>query len=323
MPSRKIDTVRGQVIFKKVSDLIDPISGMWDEVLIRDIFNPLEAEKVLEIPLSQNLEDDFVAWHKSKNFIFSVRSAYYSEWEHQYGARVIRRDGQGASTQNPMWDILWKLNVPTKIKIFGWRALHGLILGVGVLASRHIKVSPQCPICLQGCEDICHLLFKCKRAKSVWKALGLQDVISQATRANRSGSIVLEDILQSPRRKSPILGQLGLQETILVAGWYIWWQRREAVKEERVASPISSPFSIQALTVNYGHATGKAVSRDIVWSKPPLGQYKLNVDAAFFPSGGGAVAAVIRDSKGEAIAGGARPFLNIPDATSAEASALR
>jgi hypothetical protein len=178
MPSRKIDTVRGQVIFKKVSDLIDPISGMWDEVLIRDIFNPLEAEKVLEIPLSQNLEDDFVAWHKSKNFIFSVRSAYYSEWEHQYGARVIRRDGQGASTQNPMWDILWKLNVPTKIKIFGWRALHGLILGVGVLASRHIKVSPQCPICLQGCEDICHLLFKCKRAKSVWKALGLQDVIS-------------------------------------------------------------------------------------------------------------------------------------------------
>jgi ribonuclease HI len=41
-----------------------------------------------------------------------------------------------------------------------------------------------------------------------------------------------------------------------------------------------------------------------------------------FPSGGGAVAAVIRDSGG-AIAGGARPFINIPDATSAEASALR
>jgi hypothetical protein len=33
---------------------------------------------------------------------------------------------------------------------------------------------------------------------------------------------------------------------------------------------------------------------------------------------GGAVAAVIRDSKGEAIAGGARPFINIPDATMAE-----
>jgi hypothetical protein len=218
MPSQKIDTVHGQVIFRKVSDLIDPISGVWDEVLIRDIFNPLEAEKVLEIPLSQNLEDDFIAWHKSKKFIFSVRSAYYSEWEHQYGARIRRRDGQGASTQNPVWDILWKLNVPAKIKIFGWRALHGLIPGVGVLASRHIKVSPQCLICLQGCEDICHLLFKCKRAKSVWKALGLEDVISQATGIDRFVSVVLEDILRSPRRKSPVLGQLGLQETIIVAG---------------------------------------------------------------------------------------------------------
>jgi hypothetical protein len=117
-----------------------------------------------------------------------------------------------------VWDILWKLNVPAKIKIFGWRALHGLIPGVGVLASRHIKVSPQCLICLQGCEDICHLLFKCKRAKSVWKALGLEDVISQATGIDRSVSVVLEDILRSPRRKSPVLGQLGLQETIIVAG---------------------------------------------------------------------------------------------------------
>jgi hypothetical protein len=142
MPSRKIDMVRGQVIFRKVSDLIDPISGEWDESLIRDISNPLEAHKLLEIPLSQNLEEDFVAWHKTKSFTFSVRCAYYSEWEHQYGGRIIRRDGQGASSQNPMWEILWKLNVPSKVKIFAWRVLNGLISEVGVLASRHIRVSP-------------------------------------------------------------------------------------------------------------------------------------------------------------------------------------
>jgi hypothetical protein len=86
-----------------VSELIDLVSGEWDEVLIRDNFNPLEVRK---IPLSPNLEDDFVAWHKTKNFTFSVRSAYYSEWEHRYGGRIRRRDGQGASTQNPVWDIL-------------------------------------------------------------------------------------------------------------------------------------------------------------------------------------------------------------------------
>jgi hypothetical protein len=31
----------------------------------------------MEIPLS--LEENFVAWHKTKSFTFSVRSAYYSE----------------------------------------------------------------------------------------------------------------------------------------------------------------------------------------------------------------------------------------------------
>jgi hypothetical protein len=45
MPSRKIDTVRGQVIFRKVGDFIDPISSEWDEALIRDIFQPFGISK--------------------------------------------------------------------------------------------------------------------------------------------------------------------------------------------------------------------------------------------------------------------------------------
>jgi hypothetical protein len=166
-------------------------------------------------------------------------------------------------------------------------------------------------------------MFKCKRAQSVWKALGLKEVISQATRVDRSGSTVLEEILRNPRRKSPVLGQLGLQETILVAAWYIWWQRREAVKRERVASPVSLAFSVHALTLNYGSVSSKATPLEIGWSKPPSRHYKLNADAAFFPHGGGAVAAVIRDSRGEAIAGGARPVTNIPNAATAKASALK
>ena len=37
-----------------------------------------------------------------------------------------------------VWKKLWKLQVPGKIKIFGWRALHGLIPGRAILANRHI-----------------------------------------------------------------------------------------------------------------------------------------------------------------------------------------
>lgn len=98
-------------------------------------------------------------------------------------------------------------------------------------------------------------------------------------------------------RKSPVLGHLGLQETIVVASWYIWWQRREAVKGESVAPPATSAFRIHALTANYGVAKANVIPKVELWSKPPLGHYKLNVDASYFPSGMGAAAAIVRTIK--------------------------
>jgi ribonuclease HI len=321
--SRKIDTVRGHNLLRTVEELINPTTGQWDEELIRDTFHPLEVQKILEIPISPNLEEDFVAWHKTRTYIFSVRSAYYTEWEHQFRIKIGRSDGQGSSMNNPVWDILWQLRVPAKIKIFGWRALHGLIPGLGVLANRHIKVSAQCPICWQGSEDIRHLMFTCGRAKEVWKSLGLEEVINNAVNLDRSGSVVLEEILRSPIKKSPVLGQLGLQEIVLVASWYIWWQRREAVKGERVAPPLRSAFSIQALALNYGLAAKRATPKQVQWIKPSWNNYKANIDASYFPNGRGAVAVVIRNDHGEVIAGGAWPKQNLLDAMTAEAEALR
>jgi hypothetical protein len=44
----------------------------------------------------------------------------------------------------------------------------------------------------------------------------------------------------------------------------------------------------------------------------------MNIDASFFPSGVGAAATIIRNSKGEAIVGEEWPLTNILDATTAE-----
>jgi hypothetical protein len=59
---------------------------------------------------------------------------------------------------------------------------------------------------MQGLEDIRHLMFTCRRAKEVWKLLGLEEVIDNAVCLDRSGSVVLEEILRSPIKKSPVLG---------------------------------------------------------------------------------------------------------------------
>jgi hypothetical protein len=148
-------------------------------------------------------------------------------------------------------------------------------------------------------------MFTCTRAKEVWKELGLEDYIKTACDIDHSGSVVLEEILRCPLKNNPVIGLLGLKETILVAGWYIWWQRREVVKGEIVAPVKKLVFSIQAITINYGVSSHVTVPKENGWTKPPPRSYKMNVDACFFPSGVGAVAALIRDSKGSAMAGGA------------------
>jgi hypothetical protein len=290
--TRKIETARGNCLLRTVDDLIDPVSGLWDEQLLSEIFNPLDVRRILQIPISQELGEDFVAWHKTRNFCFSVRSAYYSEWEHQFGIKIRSNTGQSSSSSNPVWGIVWKLQVPSKVRIFIWRALHGLIPGMSILANRHIKVPAQCPICKLGAEDIMHLMFTCKRANEVWAALGLKEFIMQWSKIDKSGSVVLEEILRSDLVHPPVLGALSVKETVAVAvavaAWYIWWQRREGVKGERVASAISSAFSIKALTMNFSLAERRATPKIIAWSKPLAGQYKLNIHACFFPNGSGA-----------------------------------
>jgi ribonuclease HI len=219
--------------------------------------------------------------------------------------------------------IVWKLQVPPKIRIFIWKALHGLIPGMAILANRHIKVPAQCPICKMGAEDIMHLMFTCSRAKEVWTALGLNDFITHWSKLDRSGSVVLEEILRADLNLSPVLGSLSVKETVAVAAWYIWWQRREGVKGEKIASPFSSAFSIKALTMNFSLAEQGATPKAITWSKPPAHHYKLNIDACFFPNGSGSTAAIIRNDHGEMIGGGTWPLMNILSPAFAEAMALK
>lgn len=71
-PIRKVMTPRGHTILRKVAGLINPRTGQWDEVLIRDIFLPIDANRILMIPLSSNQVDDFIDWNATKSFSFSL-----------------------------------------------------------------------------------------------------------------------------------------------------------------------------------------------------------------------------------------------------------
>uniref|UniRef100_A0A8I6X629 RNase H type-1 domain-containing protein n=1 Tax=Hordeum vulgare subsp. vulgare TaxID=112509 RepID=A0A8I6X629_HORVV len=105
---------------------------------------------------------------------------------------------------------------------------------------------------------------------------------------------------------SPVLGHIGLKEIIAAGAWYIWWQRHEHYQA------FSSNHSVKLIE--------KAIETS--WSKPPQGSNKLNIDAAFFEDGTGAMGAVIRNDRGEAVAGMAHKFFNVLSPAAAEARAL-
>ena len=155
-------------MYTKVEELIDPITGQWDEQLLRSFFNPVDLNRILQIPLHTGAFDDFVAWNFTKTGMFSVKSAYHVEWRHQFGSRGGPAARIGSpSAINPVWKILWKLKVPSKVKIFYWNALHGSVPLKSILANRHIGNSGQCPVFTQGAEDVKHLLFICTASEQV------------------------------------------------------------------------------------------------------------------------------------------------------------
>jgi hypothetical protein len=115
-PNRKVLTPRGGIVISKVEELRDPVTGTWDIQLLTDNFLPIDVYRVQDIPLSPWDSEDEMAWQYTKNGMFFVKSAYHIEWDHQFGSRGVRRDAASTDTINPIWEKVWKLTVPRKVK---------------------------------------------------------------------------------------------------------------------------------------------------------------------------------------------------------------
>ena len=102
----------------EVEELIDPHTGQWDEALICDVLSSVDVWRILGIPLNVQLTENFVSWNYTRSGTFSVMSAYHKEFDHQFGSRWTREDGQGSVTLNNIWKDVCRLRIPGKIKHF-------------------------------------------------------------------------------------------------------------------------------------------------------------------------------------------------------------
>jgi ribonuclease HI len=81
-------------------------------------------------------------------------------------------------------------------------------------------------------------------------------------------------------------------------------------------------LSSQWLIANFVSSKISAEQKNVAWSKPVQGSYKMNVDTSFFSDGSGVAGVVLRNYRGEVVAGQACLLENVLNATAAEALAF-
>lgn len=98
--------------FSRVASLFQR-PGRWNEELVRQCFLADEATAILAIPLSQFPKEDSIMWKFDSKGFFSVRSAYRT-------ALCVAGKEAASSSGGPLsvWKDLWKLPIPSKIRIF-------------------------------------------------------------------------------------------------------------------------------------------------------------------------------------------------------------
>jgi len=97
-------------------------------------------------------------WIASKTRSFTIQSAI----------QILQLSTPMSGVQ---WEWLWKLRLPYRIQIFLWLLFHRTLLTSVERFRRRLSTDSQCEVCLEGEEDLDHLLRQCPNALDVWHVI--------------------------------------------------------------------------------------------------------------------------------------------------------
>ena len=303
----------------RVAELIDWERHNWDGELIRSRFHREDAEAIIRIPLSRRYVMDKMYWLHHKTGAYTVRSGYHV-------ARILSREktGVGECSRPPrgshLWAKLWKLHVPNKIKIFGWKVCQNILPTKDALFRRKITEDGGCEVCKGETESVLHMLWECRVAQDVWA--GCSGKLQKSVLGHWDVMQLFEDMMDRLPTED--------MELFLVQGWVIWNQRNSILHGGQVQDPAKLNQRAKNLLEDFRNAQDRLVIGTITdggsatW-KPPSGLvYKLNFDAAVAPSlRTSGFGAIIRNEKGEVMAAYAGRGPSVTDSEEAEALACR
>ena len=123
----------------KVGDLIDKHTMQWDRPRVQDIFIQPTQQDVLNIRLGDLQTQDRIYWKENKANRFSVRSAYLVALRLNQGGVV---ENSRAHEDKRLWDKIWRLRIPPKVRNFLWRACSDVLPTRANIARRRLPIDP-------------------------------------------------------------------------------------------------------------------------------------------------------------------------------------
>jgi hypothetical protein len=104
-----------------VSSFIDASSATWRRDLLEEYFLPMDCDIIRAIPLSTRRMSDCWSWHYEKTGVLSVRSVYrmlVQTKKRREDWLENRPAGSNSAKEGKLWQQLWKVQVPSKLRIF-------------------------------------------------------------------------------------------------------------------------------------------------------------------------------------------------------------
>jgi len=130
-----------------------------------DMFEKEDAEAICRIQLSWRYVEDSIVWLHNKKGVYTVKSAYKVAKEVLRGGNVA--ESSRGCVGKRIWTALWKLRIPNKIKVFGWRTCNDILPTKMNLTKRRIIDDAACPTCMRFPESAIHVLWECDMAQDV------------------------------------------------------------------------------------------------------------------------------------------------------------
>ncbi|XP_075508178.1 uncharacterized protein LOC142545090 [Primulina tabacum] len=120
---------------------------------------PTHVEDKLAACILSEEEDagDRICWGLTSSGNFSISSAY-----------ELIMGIQNHTTDN-LWGMIWKLEVPYRIRAFLWLVRHEKIMSNVERVKRGFTTSGMCVMCQNDMEDVDHIFRKCEKAREIWR----------------------------------------------------------------------------------------------------------------------------------------------------------